>query len=73
MSLINFSKDNVAKMVQELEQIQGKKIQGTELANKLESFKRQEDELKEQTDQQRSIKVSYPSVEFNISGFEKSV
>mmetsp|Transcript_23569 Transcript_23569/g.23228 ORF Transcript_23569/g.23228 Transcript_23569/m.23228 type:complete len:96 (+) Transcript_23569:473-760(+) len=40
MSLISFSKDNVLKTSQELEQYQGKKISGSEIANKLENFKR---------------------------------
>jgi hypothetical protein len=40
MSLINFSKETVVKTAQELEAIQNKKIQGTEISNKLENFKR---------------------------------
>ena len=47
LSLINFSKETVAKTAQELESHQGKKIAGSEIANKLENFKRQEEELKD--------------------------
>jgi hypothetical protein len=46
MSLINFTKETALKTVQELEQFQGKKIQGSEISNKLENFKRQEDDLR---------------------------
>ena len=47
MSLINFNKETVHKLVTELDQFQGKKIQGSEISNKLENFKRQEEELKD--------------------------
>lgn len=47
MSLINFSKETVVKTAQELEQYQGKKVSGSDIANKLENFKRQEEELKD--------------------------
>ena len=47
MSLINFSKETVLKVAQELDQCQGKKIQGSDTANKLDNFRRQQDELSE--------------------------
>lgn len=47
LSLINFSRETVVKTAQELEQHQGKKVSGSEIANKLENFKRQEEELKD--------------------------
>ena len=40
LSLINFSKETVVKTAQELEQYQGKKVQGSDIANKLDNFKR---------------------------------
>lgn len=50
MSLINFTKETALKTVQELEQFQGKKIQGSEISNKLENFKRQDEDLRQQTE-----------------------
>lgn len=50
MSLVNFSRETVVKTAQELEQYQGKKVQGSDIANKLDNFKRQEEELKDQTE-----------------------
>ena len=70
LSLISFSKDNILKTSQELEGLQGKRVQGKDLQNKLENFKRQEEELKEQTEKLSGIKVTYPSVEYSIIGFE---
>ena len=61
------------KTVQELEQIQGKKINGNEISNKLDNFRRQEEELKEQTDKLSPIKISYPNCEFNSIEFEKNI
>ena len=43
------------------------------MSNKLENFRKQEEELKEQTDKLTPIKISYPSCEFNTSEFEKSL
>ena len=47
MSLLAFNKDTVTKTANELEQFQGKKINGSEIANKLENFKKQEEELRD--------------------------
>lgn len=73
MSLVAFNKDTVSKTANELEQYQGKKINGSEIANKLENFKKQEEELRDQTEKLQTLKVSYPTVEFNLAVFEKSL
>ena len=50
MSLINFNKETVFKIVEELESGQSNKISGgSEVANKIENFKKIQDELEEQT------------------------
>lgn len=43
------------------------------MANKLENFKRQEEELKEQTEKLSQIKVAYPTFEFNTVEHDKSL
>jgi len=73
MSLIAFNKETVVKTVQELEALEGKKIQGSELSNKLENFKRSEEELKEHTEKLLPIRVSCPSFEFSSAEFEKAL
>jgi len=49
LSLVNFCKDNVSKSTKELENFRNKQIKGSDIANRLESFKRQEEEFSEQT------------------------
>ena len=51
MSLINFNKETVTKTVEELESKQAEKLSGgSEVANKIENFKKVQEELEEQTD-----------------------
>lgn len=57
----------------ELDQYQGKKISGSEISNKLENFKRQEEELKDQTDKLLPIKASYPSFDLNTLELDKTI
>lgn len=45
MSLINFCKENVERTTNEIENLRGKKIQGSDISNRLDNFKRQEEEL----------------------------
>lgn len=73
ISLIAFSKDTVVKTASELETYENKKITGSEIANKVENFKRQEEELKEQTTKLVSIRIAYPSVDFNATEFDKTL
>lgn len=71
LSLINFSKETVVKTAFELESYQGKKVNGSEVANKLENFKRQEEELRDQTDKLLPICASYPQFDINSADFDK--
>ena len=45
MSLIHFCKENVERTTSEIENLRGKKIQGSDISNRLDNFKRQEEEL----------------------------
>jgi hypothetical protein len=45
LSLIHFCKENVQKTTTEIENLRGKAIKGSDISNRLENFKRQEDEL----------------------------
>jgi hypothetical protein len=44
LSLVNFCKENVVKSMKEIQTLPNKQIKGTEIANKLENFKRNEEE-----------------------------
>ena len=56
MSLINFNKETVTKTVEELESKQAEKLSGgSEVANKIENFKKVQEELEEQT--QRLLEI----------------
>lgn len=48
-------------------------MQGSDISNKLENFKRQEDEMKDQTDKLHPIKAAYPAFELNTSDLDKSL
>ena len=50
LSLIQFCKENVQKTTSELENLKGKQIKGSDISNRLENFKRQEEELSSQTE-----------------------
>ena len=45
LSLVRFCGENVNKTTSEIENLRGKQIKGTDISNRLENFKRQEDEL----------------------------
>lgn len=45
LSLIHFCKENVQKTTNEVENLRGKAIKGSDISNRLENFKRQEEEL----------------------------
>ena len=45
LSLIHFCRENVAKTTDEIENYRGKQIKGSELANRVENFKIQEEKL----------------------------
>ncbi len=45
LSLIQFCKENVQKTTREIENLRGKQIKGSDISNRLENFKRQEEEL----------------------------
>jgi hypothetical protein len=49
LSLVNFCKENVRQNTKELENIRSKQIKGTDIAGRLEQFKRQEEEFSDQT------------------------
>jgi regulator of sigma D len=71
MSLINFNKETVFKIVEELESGQSNKISGgSEVANKIENFKKIQDELEEQTQRLQEVQISYPQVQVSMDGFE---
>lgn len=40
MSLVHFCKENVGKLAQEIDHFRGKQIKGSDVANRLENFKR---------------------------------
>jgi len=73
MSLLNFTKETVQKTVQELEQFQGKRIQGSEISNKLDNFKRQEEELSDQTEKFAPIKAAQPAFELATGELERAL
>ena len=73
LSLVNFCKENVVKSMKELQQLPNKQIKGTEITNKLENFKRNEEEFQEQTEKLVAIQMSYPEVEFNLDKLEASI
>ena len=67
LSLIRFCKENVLKTCQEIDNYRGKQIKGSDLANKIDNFKNQEETLTSQTNALQSISMTYPQVELNTS------
>ena len=55
LSLIHFCRENVAKTTDEIENYRGKQIKGSELANRVENFKIQEEKLQQQTNMLQPI------------------
>lgn len=60
LSLIRFCAENVQKTTGEIENYRGKQIKGTDISNRLDNFKRAEDDLLLQTDKLCPIQMSYP-------------
>ena len=58
--MINFCKENVQKTTIELDNFRGKQIKGTDIANRLENFRRQADELSVITEKLMPITMTYP-------------
>ena len=49
LSLIRFCKENVVKTCREIDEFRGKQIKGSDLANRVDNFKNQEETLTQQT------------------------
>ena len=49
LSLIRFCKENVVKTCREIDDFRGKQIKGSDLANRVDNFKNQEETLTQQT------------------------
>ena len=73
MSLLNFTKETVLRTVQELEQHQGRRVQGSEIANKLDNFRRQEEELRDQTEKLAPIKAAQPAFALSAGELERAL
>ena len=50
-SLVAFCRENVAKSAMEIENYKGKQIKGSDLANRVENFKAQEEKLSSKVNQ----------------------
>ena len=73
LSLIRFCKENVVKTCQEIDNFRGKQIKGSDLANKVDNFKNQEETLTQQTNALQPIQMTYPQVEFNTQKLQMGI
>ena len=73
LSLIRFCKENVMKTCQEIDNFRGKQIKGSDLANKVDNFKNQEETLTQQTNALQPIQMTYPQVEFNTQKLQMGI
>jgi hypothetical protein len=71
--MINFCKENVQKTTIEIDNFRGKQIKGTDVANRLENFRRQADELSTVTEKLMPIGMTYPSIEFNTDKLDSAI
>lgn len=58
--MLTFCKENVQKTTIEIDNYRGKQIKGTDIANRLENFRRQADELISVTEKLMPIGMTYP-------------
>lgn len=61
------------KTCREIDEFRGKQIRGSDLANRVENFKNQEETLTQQTNALQPINMTYPQVEFNTSKLQLSI
>ena len=71
--MVNFAKENVSKTTIEIDNYRGKQIKGTDIATRLENFRRQEEELSSITEKLQPITMTYPQIEFNAEKLDIAI
>ena len=63
----------MSKITGEIEILRAKQIKGSDISNKLDNFKRNEEELFSQTEKLAPIQITYPQIEFSPEKIEEAI
>lgn len=61
------------KVTGEIENLRAKQIKGSDISNKLDNFKRTEEELFQQTERLVPIQIAYPQIDFSPEKVEEAI